>query len=431
MAPVFDAKTLRILGLEPLETSPSPPPLSPQPSRKANYAQPSDSEDDMDDKASEDEEIADLAPTQGKGKRKRTADDEGPITEIEVLLDITPVTEMSKPKTKRRIKKMTFHFALDEPWDTMKAQILSQVTKVGGENKKVPPFECCDVLFSVKDSGKTTKLSLTNEADFKTLKDRAAKLPRGKAQIHLFVDEHEEDKQADGAEKENSNGAKGGKRSGAGSKASKQASKVLPVNERKSEFIKQLKEKYYCRLASSVCSSTHCFELTGGKHLPLNFNRLECWATSLLKGDSEESTLEKPPNHSLFDINQASTLKPDILEERQKMLAAKNAPAVAQPIINVHIPQMPSASLQQATNSGNSDQLLPPDRLPGASMPLVAFCQQYELDGDILKKLEEHKFRQVEHLRFTTLPVLEKMGLHFGEVAALQHAVENWSVPRT
>ncbi|EIW77243.1 hypothetical protein CONPUDRAFT_157507 [Coniophora puteana RWD-64-598 SS2] len=91
---------------------------------------------------------------------------------------------------------MTFHFALDEPWDMMKAQILSRVTKVGSENKKVPPFECCDVFFSVKDFGKTTKLSLTNKAGFKTLKDHAAKLPQGKAQVQLFVDEHEEDKLA-------------------------------------------------------------------------------------------------------------------------------------------------------------------------------------------------------------------------------------------
>jgi len=65
----------------------------------------------------------------------------------------------------------------------------------------------------------------------------------------------------------------------------------------------------------------------------------------------------------------------------------------------------------------------------GPDMPIVEFCTLFGLQPSILVKLEENAYDYACNLRFITLDNLTEMGFKLGEKAALQDAVEHWSVP--
>lgn len=52
----------------------------------------------------------------------------------------------------------------------------------------------------------------------------------------------------------------------------------------------------------------------------------------------------------------------------------------------------------------------------------------YNLSANILATLQENAFENAIFLCYITIPQLEKMGLHLGEIAALHDVVEKWSI---
>ena len=73
--------------------------------------------------------------------------------------------------------------------------------------------------------------------------------------------------------------------------------------------------------------------------------------------------------------------------------------------------------------------LLKPTSGVGRDMPIAEFCTSFRLQPSILAKLEENAYDYTHNLRFITLDNLTEMGFKLGEKAALQDAVECWSVP--
>ena len=65
----------------------------------------------------------------------------------------------------------------------------------------------------------------------------------------------------------------------------------------------------------------------------------------------------------------------------------------------------------------------------GLDMTISQFCETFGLQPSILGKLEENAYDFARNLRFITLDNLTDMGFKLGEKAALQDAVERWSVP--
>ena len=73
--------------------------------------------------------------------------------------------------------------------------------------------------------------------------------------------------------------------------------------------------------------------------------------------------------------------------------------------------------------------LLKPTSGVGHDMPIAEFCTSFGLQPSILAKLEENAYDYAHNLHFITLDNLTEMGFKLGEKAALQDAVERWSVP--
>ncbi|KIK01240.1 hypothetical protein K443DRAFT_7073 [Laccaria amethystina LaAM-08-1] len=73
--------------------------------------------------------------------------------------------------------------------------------------------------------------------------------------------------------------------------------------------------------------------------------------------------------------------------------------------------------------------LLKPTSSVGHDMPIGEFCTSFGLQPSILAKLEDNAYDYARNLRFITLDNLTEMGFKLGEKAALQDAVERWSIP--
>jgi len=158
-----------------------------------------------------------------------------------------------------------------------------------------------------------------------------------------------------------------------------------------------------------------------------------------LKNDSS-ATLQKPPNHRLFDPSD-SGISP-VLQRRQAAIAAKNGvapPPPVAPIINFNgafdflrpllplAPTVPAIYAPGSTSVAFSPTLVPSTRQPGPDMKLETFCLTYELSPKIIEKFTANDYLYARFLRFVLIKELEEMGFTRGEIAALRDAVESWS----
>jgi hypothetical protein len=149
-----------------------------------------------------------------------------------------------------------------------------------------------------------------------------------------------------------------------------------------------------------------------------------------LKGE-DIATLEKPPNHKLFNEQQISP----VLQRR--IDASKNALAPPAPVVNISLgkeisglfhPVQSSSPAPGPSHTPDHGHLLPPSHAPGRDMPISEFCDLYSLGPDILEKFASHLYKDARVLRFVTLADLKEMGFCLGEIAGLRDAVESWSV---
>ncbi|KIJ13992.1 hypothetical protein PAXINDRAFT_100357, partial [Paxillus involutus ATCC 200175] len=139
----------------------------------------------------EDSDVQVLTPPPTTKKRKRadkgsTQHSEPPkARDISFIASITSAVEMKKAQSKRVPKNSSFVFNLDEPWDTLKAQILAKVSMA--INPQVIDFDDYDVSFFIPHILPKPGLSLANQADFDVLIKRAKNLTAKDPTINLNV----------------------------------------------------------------------------------------------------------------------------------------------------------------------------------------------------------------------------------------------------
>lgn len=245
---------------------------------------------------------------------------------------------------------------------------------------------------------------------------------------------------------------------------------VLQGNVNRALNVQKLQERWVCAVRQpGTCIGAYCYVLPDtAVHLPLNHERLECWASAMvflfrcyyslhstdiplqLKKD-DSATIDKPPtgNHRLFDPE--AVPRSPVLQRRLASGAQNTGggPAPA-PVFNITVgdglvdlfrparapvldaPAVPAAPAPQtpAGPSSTNKMLLSPTCNIGRDMPISEFCNSFGLHPSVLEKLEENAYDFARNLRFITLDNLTEMGFKLGQRAALQDAVERWSVPR-
>lgn len=208
-----------------------------------------------------------------------------------------------------------------------------------------------------------------------------------------------------------------------------------PANKKLTETFQALREHWKCKKQQETCLGNHCYVNPEGVHLPLSHERLESWASAILRGETY-ATLETPPNNKHFDAGQAIS---PVLKQRLKAnaAAAAAAPVVASaPVFNFSIgnevarlfnPGAPVIERTPTAPAAASSTLLPSNRVPGPDIPIDDFCQQHQLDNDIRQKFKDNRYKNARTLRFVSLGELKEMGFLPGEIGELRDAVEKWS----
>lgn len=105
---------------------------------------------------------------------------------ISFIATIISAAEMKKPTTKRTPKPgVEFSFSLDEPWDTLRAQILAKISTT--LSPKTIDFDDYDISFFIPRVLPKPGLALANLADFEGLLKRANNLGDKNPSINLII----------------------------------------------------------------------------------------------------------------------------------------------------------------------------------------------------------------------------------------------------
>ncbi|KIK74393.1 hypothetical protein PAXRUDRAFT_175847, partial [Paxillus rubicundulus Ve08.2h10] len=347
--------------------------------------------------------------------------------EVSYIVSVFSAIEMKKVKTKREAKNASIDLFLDEPWDTLKVQILAKISASLAPHQL--NYKHYTVTYHINRILPKPGLTITTQADFDGMVKRVKGLATKTPVVNLTVVQDITDPQQEKRKK-----------------TRKEAEAILPGNEKKLKNIQLLCARWTCPKTDSACASTHCYIFPGTEeHLPLNHEQIDCWTAAMCKDGkestlSEAATLQKPPNHCLFDVSNAkgAVLSPVLqhrLESAQAKSSSLSAPIfnflIGGELVNLFQPQTLTAANGQgpvAHPSSVEASLLPSTHLPGQDMTVTDFCNMYKLDDDIATKLSSHSFKDAQLLCFISFSDLKDMDFKIGKVAALHDAVEKWSI---
>ena len=196
---------------------------------------------------------------------------EVPIMKIDYVVVIFSAVEMQKACSKRVPKRASFQLQTDEPWDTLKAQLLAKITDT--LNPTTIDFSQYDITIAIPRVISKTGIPLTSEAEYKIFLRR---ITPGKAKIVLANVTITQTSSSNDKENTPENNA---------GKSKKKLSKdtdLLPGNVQKVANIQALMVRWKCEKRQLNCMGTHCYILEDGAHLALSHEALESWAFAMV-----------------------------------------------------------------------------------------------------------------------------------------------------
>ncbi|KIM79888.1 hypothetical protein PILCRDRAFT_24281, partial [Piloderma croceum F 1598] len=343
--------------------------------------------------------------------------------EVTYIMSIMSAAEARKTVVSKRIAKSAIlKLNMDEPWETIQAQLLVKIDHALSPSQI--RYDQYDIKFYITRVLPKPGLSLSCKTDYDLMILKARKLKDCTVNITVVQLASDDDKEND-REAELVEVAKPKKKA----VRTRRDPATLPGNVNKNRFIQELRDEYKCKKPDSACPGTYCFDSPDGNHIVLSHAHIDCWASAMLK-DDDSATLLKPPNHKLFDPT--NSISP-VIQRRQALLAAQNPTAVAPapPVINFNgafdflrplIPHAPAEHVNPTPSIQFSVTLLPSTRLAGPDMTLEIFCTTYGLSPKIIEKFTANDYLHARFLRFILITELTDMGFTRGEIAALRDA---------
>jgi hypothetical protein len=203
----------------------------------------------------------------GRKNINKTLDPTAPIPKLDYILTLFSATEMKKPAAKREPKKSSVQLSADEPWDTVKAQILVKIDDL--LKPSTLSIDNYEILFTIPRVVSKPGYPLASATDYSILLDRSAKSKLVQLSISTVVDDgNKENVEVDNAEKLK--------------KKKGRDPATLPGNVKKVANIRTLQEHWKCAKKTPDCLGTYCFVNNEGTHLPLSHERLDCWAAAMV-----------------------------------------------------------------------------------------------------------------------------------------------------
>ena len=191
-----------------------------------------------------------------------------PASKVDYILSLFSAIEMKKPAAKHEPKKSSLQLPTDEPWDTVKAQLLVKIDDL--LKPSTLSIDDYEILFSIPRVVSKPGYPLASATDYAILLERSCKSKLVQLSISTVVDHgNKENEEAD-------NGEKLKKKKGRTDPA------TLPGNVKKAANIRTLQERCKCAKQTPDCLGTYCFVNNEGTHLPLSHERLDCWAAAMV-----------------------------------------------------------------------------------------------------------------------------------------------------
>ncbi|KAG6894152.1 hypothetical protein C0992_007302 [Termitomyces sp. T32_za158] len=195
------------------------------------------------------------------------------------------------------------------------------------------------------------------------------------------------------------------------------------------EKVRMLRERWQCSVPDK---SDHCYwTAERPEHFPLRHEHFRVWAQALLKHDDDLATIEKPPNHHLFDeYTSTPSLNGSPLLQRRLQSMKNTQTSALMPIIHLHMPSggshaNPLASASPPIQTDSGKLMLNPQL--GPDLKIKDFCQMYDLSDAILDKLKDNGYQRARTFKHITRAELLEMGFKHGEIATLKDAVDDWA----
>lgn len=194
------------------------------------------------------------------------------VIKVDYVTSIFSTAEMKKAVSKRLAKNSSFQLQTDEPWDTLKAQLLAKIATA--LNPPVLDFTNYNVMVTINRVIAKPGIPLSTDADYTMLLNRITNT-KAKDTILANVTITQPDS-ADNKENEPGNEGK--------EKAKKKAKDpaLLPHNVEKADNIQALQKHWICPKKQVNCLGTFCFINAEGLHVALGNERLDCWAAAMV-----------------------------------------------------------------------------------------------------------------------------------------------------
>ncbi|KAG1765075.1 hypothetical protein EV702DRAFT_1204726 [Suillus placidus] len=298
----------------------------------------------------------------------------GPVTkEVSYIITVFSAAEMKKAKTKCEPISASVNLNSDEPWDTLKAQVLVKISNV--IKPRILNFNNYALTYQIPRVLPKPGLSLITQADFDGMMKRVNGMNAVTPLVNITVVQGQVQKANTGNDENEDNTEHVPTKN----KKRKESSTLLPGNKKKLNNIQILRAHW---------------------NNPVLQRRLDTQNT-------KSSSLSAP----VFNF----TIRNEVINFFRPQVPV--IPAI--PLAVAPAPSNPTCTL-----------LLHPSCMQGTDMPLNEFCAEYDLGNTIHVKFVQNAYKEAQFLHFITIPELKEMGFRMGEIAALCDAVERWSLPR-
>ena len=186
---------------------------------------------------------------------------------------IFSAADMEKAVSKWTPRSLSFQLQSNEPWDTVKAQILVRISTA--LNPPILDFAHYRVVVSIPRIISKPGMPLASESDYAILLQRTSGKGKNGILVALTIIQIDT-----GVDKENI--APPADTTSAGKSKSKKDIDALPGNKKKLGHIMALQERWRCEKKQGSCFGAYCYIDTDCTHLPLNHDRIDVWAMSMV-----------------------------------------------------------------------------------------------------------------------------------------------------
>jgi len=180
---------------------------------------------------------------------------------------------MKKGISKRVAKCSSFQLHTDEPWDTVKAQLLVKVSNAMGDDV-VLNFSKFNFMVSILRVISKPGVPLISNDDYNLL---LTKIKAGKVKEPILA--NVTITQLDGVDDKENEPAVNDKTK---KKGGRKDPDTLPGNVEKTNNIQMLQQQWKCNKWQNNCVGVYCYIDREGNHLSLSHQRLDCWASAMV-----------------------------------------------------------------------------------------------------------------------------------------------------